>query len=220
MHDMQTLTQLILENGLGSRIISRDQLARMLEGSPQRRYNLVNRALRKGELLQLQRGKYLLAPSTLLNSTPHPFVLAQALAPGSFISFESALCFHGWIPEAVPVTMSVVPGRRQLEINHPILGLYRMYPIAIQEGGLLESVERITFNGHAALVAMPLRALLDIICRRKLAPEEVRGFADAMRIDVEHLRNIAPEVWLSMARVYRHKRMALCITALREACKK
>ncbi|ABB24644.1 hypothetical protein [Pelodictyon luteolum] len=116
--------------------------------------------------------------------------------------------------------MSVVPGRRQLEINHPILGLYRMYPIAIQEGGLLESVERITFNGHAALVAMPLRALLDIICRRKLAPEEVRGFADAMRIDVEHLRNIAPEVWQSMGRVYRHKRMTLCITALREACKK
>ena len=90
-------------------MLSLAQLARLLDGTPQRRYNLVNRALKHGELLQLRRGLYLLAPQSA-NKLPHPFVLAQALQTGSYISFETALSFHGWIPESVPVTLSVVPG--------------------------------------------------------------------------------------------------------------
>ena len=58
------------------------QLARLLDGTPQRRYNLVT-ALHDGELLRLRRGRYLLA-SGLAQRKSHPFVLAQALRPGSY----------------------------------------------------------------------------------------------------------------------------------------
>jgi hypothetical protein len=30
----------------------------------------------------------------------HPFAVAQALLPGSYVSFETALAFHGWIPHS------------------------------------------------------------------------------------------------------------------------
>ena len=69
------------------------QLARLLDGTPQRRYNLVNRALHDGELLRLRRGRYLLA-SGLAQRKLHPFVLAQALRPGSCSAPKR---FVGWV---------------------------------------------------------------------------------------------------------------------------
>ena len=83
---MQTLTEQLIHAGWAGRVLSQTQLARMLDGTPQRRYNLVNRALQHGELLQLRRGLYLLAPQSQ-SKTPHPFALAQALQSGSYISF-------------------------------------------------------------------------------------------------------------------------------------
>jgi len=216
---MQTITNIIRNHGLGSRIISSHQLARMVEGSAQRRYNLVNRALRKGELLQLRRGRYLLAPLNPQERMPHPFLLAQALQPGSFVSFESALGFHGWIPEAVPVTMSVVPGRRRMEVNHPTLGLFRFYPLATREGFFLQSVERLMFNTRPALVAEPLRALMDIICLRKMEPEEMPGMAESMRIDREQLQHAETEEWKNVRQIYQHRRMQACIRRLEKEYK-
>lgn len=165
-----------MHSGLGHRVVSQAQLARLVDGTPQRRYNLVNRAIQHGELLQLRRGLYLLAPNKQ-NSSPHPFVLAQALRSGSYISMESALSFHGWIPESVPATLSVLPGRRQLEVNHPVLGLYRLYPLALQRGQFLQAVDRHTFSGQMALVAQPLRALLYMVCLRKLEVADMKTLA-------------------------------------------
>ena len=87
---MSILTERILEANWSQGVFTEGQLARLLDGTPQRRYNLVNRALHDGELLRLRRGRYLLA-SALARRKPHPFVLAQALRPGSYVSFETAL---------------------------------------------------------------------------------------------------------------------------------
>lgn len=85
---MNSLTEKILEANWNERVFTEGQLARLLDGTPQRRYNLVNRALHDGELLRLRRGRYLLA-SALAQRKLHPFVLAQALQPGSYVSFET-----------------------------------------------------------------------------------------------------------------------------------
>lgn len=196
-------------------MLSLAQLARLLDGTPQRRYNLVNRALQHGELLQLRRGLYLLAPQ-LQNKLPHPFVLAQALQTGSYVSFETALGFHGWIPESVPVTLSVLPGRRRLEVDHAVLGLFRFYPLALRQGCFLEAVDRHTFAGQSALVAQPLRALLDIVCLRKLEIGSIRALTQSMRIDAELLMQTQAPAWQALQRVYAHKRMATAIQALQQ----
>ncbi|MBA3056460.1 MAG: hypothetical protein KJ614_07210 [Gammaproteobacteria bacterium] len=211
---MQTLTEKLIHAGWGGRVFSQVQLARLLEGTPQRRYNLVNRALQHGELLQLRRGLYLLAVQ-LPNKLPHPFVLAQALQSGSYISFETALSFHGWIPESVPVTLSVVPGRRRLEVDLAALGLFRFYPLALRPGYFLEAVDRHTLNGQTALVAQPLRALLDIVCLRKLAIDSIQTLTRSMRIDDGFLMQTKSLTWQALQRVYAHKRMATAVDALR-----
>ncbi len=210
---MQTLTEKLIQAGWAGRVLSLAQLARLLDGTPQRRYNLVNRALQHGELLQLRRGLYLLAPQSA-NKLPHPFVLAQALQTGSYISFETALSFHGWIPESVPVTLSVVPGRRRLEVDHPGLGLFRFYPLALRPGYFLEAVDRHTLNGQSALVAQPLRALLDIVCLRKLEGDSIKALTQSMRIDGELLMQTTPPTWQALQRIYPHKRMATAIEVL------
>ncbi|MGB4582526.1 MAG: hypothetical protein WBI05_00090 [Rhodoferax sp.] len=210
---MQTLTEKLIHAGWADRVFSQAQLARLLEGTPQRRYNLVNRALQHGELLQLRRGLYLLAPQ-LQNKLPHPFVLAQALQSGSYVSFETALSFHGWIPESVPVTLSVVPGRRRLEVDLAALGLFRYYPLALRQGYFLEAVDRHTFAGQTALVAQPLRALLDIVCLRKLAIDSIQALTQSMRIDDGLLMQTKSPTWQALQQVYAHKRMATAIDAL------
>lgn len=210
---MQTITEKLTHSGLGHRVVSQTQLARLVDGTPQRRYNLVNRAMQHGELLQLRRGLYLLAPNQQ-NSSPHPFVLAQALQPGSYISMETALSFHGWIPESVPATLSVLPGRRQLEVNHPVLGLYRLYPLALQRGQFLQAVDRHSFSGQMALVAQPLRALLDMVCLRKLEVADMKTLASSMRIDEALFDTVDLASWELMQQVYLHKRMRECIQSL------
>jgi len=210
---MQTLMQAILDSGLGDRVICEQQLARLVEGSAQRRYNLVNRALAAGELVRLRRGRYLLARRWRARPG-HPFALAQALRPGSYVSFETALSFHGWIPETTPLTACVVPGRKSSETVHPLFGHFRFSPLAINEGFFLEGVDRLILDEQAALVAQPPRALLDTVCRRKLAWQGRGWLVDGMRIDADILDTLQQDALQPLQAVYKHHRMHDFITAL------
>jgi hypothetical protein len=97
---MMNLTEKIYKAGLADRPLSVSQIHRLLGGSDVRRYGQVNRALKAGELIKPRRGLYVLNP--VYRKLPlHPFVLAQQMQPGSYVSAESALGFHGWIPEPV-----------------------------------------------------------------------------------------------------------------------
>ncbi len=210
---MQTLTEKLIQAKLGERVIGQAQVARLLEGSPQRRYNLVNRALKAGELVRLRRGIYMLSPM-LTGKMPHPFVIAQALAPGSYVSMETALAWHGLIPEAVHVTLSVVPGRRSLDVRHEIAGMYQFVPMALRRGCFLEGVDRQQFGDQYALVADPARAMADIVCDRGMTPAEMPVFLASMRIDIDDMEPIGPDVWRRLTETYQHSRMRQCIQAL------
>jgi len=215
---MNLLIEKIQQADWADRVITEGQLARILDGTPQRRYNLVNRALHRGELLHLRRGLYLLSSAKRYRKV-HPFVLAQSLQPGSYVSFETALSFHGWIPESTPVTMGVTPGIRRQEIDVKEFGLFRFYPLAISTGYFLENVDRQVFVGRSALVAQPLRALLDIVCLRKLNATGIMAFIESMRIDADLLAHIEVEDLQRMLFVYKHKRMSSFIVALRRELK-
>jgi predicted transcriptional regulator of viral defense system len=116
---VQTLTESVLQQGLGNKVLTDAQLQRVLESSPAARYALVNRALKANELIRIRRGLYTLSPH-LRTEPVHPFGVAQAIVHGSYVSFETALSHHGWIPESVRVVASVVPARKSLTIEHPM----------------------------------------------------------------------------------------------------
>lgn len=118
---MQTLTEELVRHGLANRLLTDSELRWLLEGSDQRRRHLVNRAVKAGELLRLRRGHYVLS-NPHRDYPPHPFALAQAFVPGSYISFETALAHHEWIPEAVRIVASITPGRKTLQTTHLLFG--------------------------------------------------------------------------------------------------
>ena len=128
------------------------------EQDPADLYRQLSRWVKSGQLLQLRRGLYTLAPP-LRRREPHPFLIAGALERGTYVSLQSALAFHGLIPESVPTTTSVGPARPgsfdtpcgRFEFHHLRADLCRGY----------QRLEVAT--GQFARVARPENALVDLL---------------------------------------------------------
>lgn len=212
---MATLADQVSRAGLVDRIFSERQLRDALGGSDARRYGLVNRALKDGSLVRIKRGTYLLGRQ--YRSEPiHPFVIAQSLVPGSYISFESALAYHGWIPEAIFVTASVAPGRKSSRIDTPEFGSFDFRPLALQDYGFFTSVERLKLGKRTALVAQPLRALMDLVAFRKEQWSGLPWLTDGMRIDEESILALRRKDFAQLKAVYKHKAVNLFLAALED----
>jgi predicted transcriptional regulator of viral defense system len=111
-----------------------------------------------GRLYQVRRGLYALAPP-FQKVRPHPFLVANRLVHGSYVSCQSALAYEGLIPEYVPWVTSVAAAR-PARWETP-LGLYqfRHLKIGLVYGyRLLEVADR-----QQAFVATPEKALLDLV---------------------------------------------------------
>lgn len=210
---MQTLTRQIISNGMSNRLLSSSQIGRLIEGSAQRRYHLVNRAMKAGELVRLRRGSYLL-DDALRNHPPHPFALAQAFVPGSYVSFETALAHHGWIPEAVLSTASVTPFQKSLQVSHERYGHFSFHPLAIRRGRFLELVDRVRIQDQSMLIAEPFRALIDLVCLRKADWQGMKWMTHGLRIEEEQLRQISSVQIRTLAATYKQKRVRKFIESL------
>ncbi len=213
---MQTLTGQVVESGLSEHVLTDALLARLLDGSDQRRHHLVNRAMKAGELIRVRRGLYVL-PKHLRSAACHPFVIAQAASPGSYISLETALSFHGWIPEAVYTTTSIVPGRKTKTFESKEFGQFEFYPLATQPGRFMELVERTPLGGRFALVAKPIRALLDLVYTRKLEWQGVDYLEASFRIEPEKLNSVTGSELRTLKEVYKNKRAQTFIVELERA---
>jgi len=210
---MQALTQAIIHAGLSGKVFYETDLGKLLGGTDQRRYNLVHRALVADELVRLKRGCYVLHP-TISCTKLHRFVVAQHLYHGSFVSFEAALGWHGWIPEQVWLVGSVVQRRRKAEYSVPLWGQFHFVPLAQQLGYGLVGVRRVALSGGIAWVADPLRALFDLICWRKIDPLSVSDFLAELRLDAEWQSAIQPEQMARLKQVYQHRRMHALIDSI------
>jgi hypothetical protein len=202
---VQTLTENLLRQGLTNRVLTEAQLQRTLDGSPAARYGLVNRALKADELIRVRRGLYTLSPR-LRTEPVHPFHVAQAIVHGSYISLETALSHHGWIPESVRIIASVVPGRKSITLDHPTFGSFTFHPLALNRSCFLESVERQEFGSQVALVAKPLRALMDLVAFRKLEWQGMEFLTEGLRIDANSLAAARPTDLQALQHVYQQKR--------------
>ena len=143
-----------------------------------------------GRLHQLRRGLYALAPP-YQKVRPHPFLVANRLVVGSYVSLQSALAHYNLIPEYVAVTTSVTtarPGRWETP-----LGTYAFRHV---KADLFYGYRRIDLGpGQHAFVASPEKALLDLVY---LQPEgdtpaylrELR-LQSLARLDLEALGRLA-----------------------------
>jgi len=142
----------------------------------------LSRWTRAGRLLQLRRGLYALAGP--FQKTPaHPFLVANGLKKGSYVSLESALEYYGLIPEHTPNVVSVTTGRPET-LATP-LGAYLFRHV---KRDLFFGYERIDLGeGQSAWIATPEKALLDLVY---LTPLE-SGRAEVSFLEELRLQNVA-----------------------------
>lgn len=137
-------------------IIRDVDIATIMPGSAPRRYAAVNRALKKKSLLRLRRGSYLIG-KPFRRSLPSHFQVAHFVYGPSYISFESALSYHQWIPEAVYTTMNATP-KRSKEFETP-LGIFQY--VHVPDNLCYLGVERVGDGEEAFFIAHPWKALAD-----------------------------------------------------------
>ena len=157
----------------------------------------LSRWTRGGRLYQLRRGLYALAPP-FQKVKPHPFLIANRLVHGSYVSCLSALAYYDLIPEYVAVTTSVA-SRRPARWDTP-LGSYEFRHIKPDLFHGYRAVE--VSSGQHALVATPEKALLDWVYLQPAAdrPDYLRelrlhvtpvGVAGLQGLDLDQLERLA-----------------------------
>lgn len=192
------------EYNLTDSIFSSRQLANIIEGSDSRRYSVVSRAIRDGVLVRLKRGLYCLSPSVSnARYLPDPYVVAKAIDGTSYVSFETALRFHNWIPEAVYTTYSVTAKSKSASYFHEVLGWFLFEPLAINKVGFLEGVSQYKYGKHVAYLAEPLRAVMDIVERSKQPWTGIDYIEEGLRIEDEDFLQLQREDFAKLKNVYK-----------------
>jgi hypothetical protein len=112
---------------------------------------------------------------------PHPFLVANRLVPGSYVSGLSALAFAGAIPEFVPEVTSCGPGRPHVRTTP--LGRFSFRYI---KAGLRSGYRLVELAGdQRAFVASAEKALLDLVHLQPGGDDP--AWIDALRLNVEVL---------------------------------
>lgn len=148
----------------------------------------LSRWVADGRVLQLRRGLYALAPP-YRNVQPHPFLIANRLVPGSYVSLQSALEHHGLIPESVPVVTSVAAGRPATRTTPLGSFLYRH-----TQPSRLSGFRRVQVQpGQIADVATAAQALADLVT---LVPgADSRSYLEELRLDLTQDVDLASPAW-------------------------
>lgn len=188
----------------------------MLPGSDNSRQALIKRAIAQGDIIHIRRGLYCLAPE-YRKKPINIFSIAQQVYGPSYISLESALSYHGWIPEAVYACTSVSL-KNSKEFETP-LGLfsYRRVPQKI----LYADVERMTDeHGNAFLMASPIKALADYVYIHKLDWDGVAPVIQSLRVEPEETETINAESVESLVDNYQSRRVRKFLRGLQKDLRK
>jgi len=179
----------------------------------------IHNLLKDETLLQVKRGLYVAGPK-VTSIKPTAFVLANHIAGPSYISLESALSHHGFIPERVYETTSVTT-KASRTFSTP-LGVYSYtrLPLPYYSYGI-ESLE--IDRQQRALIATPEKALFDkivttagVIFRSKASV--LSYMEDDLRIDIDMLKTLdlsTMESWISTAP--KKESLAMLIKTIRQA---
>lgn len=151
------LEELIVHFG---QVVTYEQVAPLLPASgAMAKRQFVSRLVSAGWLVRIKKGVYQVADvSSLGTLTLSRYAIAQILAPGSYVSFEGALQFHGFYDQLLQATTSVTLSQR------PAVTLqdYHYRFVKTSEKSYFGFQEQIV-DGQKALIASPEKAIVDMI---------------------------------------------------------
>jgi len=117
----------------------------------------LSRWVQTKRIYQLRRGLYTITPP-YQKVAPHPFLVANRMVRGSYVSCQTALAYYGLIPEYVAITMSVTT-QRPNSWTTPI-GHYEFRHI---KPSMFIGYQRIeVIQNQWVYIARPEKALLDL----------------------------------------------------------
>ena len=212
---MLKATEKIIDVGFADNILTGVNLEQLFDKTPASRYGLVNKMLKKGELIKLRRGLYTLAQK-FRHSKISAFHLASRIVTHSYISLESALAYHNWIPEKVIPTISVTAFGRSRTFHTPF-GEFIYYHIPVNAYEFFTGVSREEIANKPFFIASPLRALADLVYVKKINWRGLDFLFKSLRIEEEYIKQIDKKELHTLKHVYRSKRVLAFLHNLSEA---
>lgn len=149
----------------------------------------IHRAVSSGEVIRLKPGLFLLQAG-FRRWDPHPYVVAALLHSPSHVSLETALSYHGLIPEAVYQTASVTAARG-CEFATPI-GRFSFQRVPARNPRAGVQAVKLDHDLWAFIASAP-RAIADIVYLRRSVTwthDGVGFLTDSLRIEGEDLGRI------------------------------
>ena len=187
------------------------ELLSILQKSKNSYYGLIKRGTACGDLIRIKRGLYLLAKK-FRRRPLGLYEISQKIYGPSYVSFESALAFHGWIPEAVHI-VSCASIKRSARFATPLGNfVYTHVPVRCFFSG----VELTQKKDETFYMAKPLKALADLVFATKKNWLGFRPLVESLRIERENLEVISPEEFDEMEPVYKNERVLRFLLSLKK----
>lgn len=175
-------------------------------------YDMISRLVKKGDLIRLKNGFFLIAEKVVDRRVPFEQV-ANLLYGPSYISFEWALAYYNMIPEGVYVVTSASAAKSK-SYKTPVATFdyvalsHRRYSIGIdqQENG-----------GGRFLIATPEKALADVValkCKKLDAKDLLVDLIEGQRIDEDVLKRLDKKHLAEIEASYGSKAVSNLLTCI------
>lgn len=217
---MQTLTERVFKLAPPGGLFDESVVRNLFPGATQgARKLLVNRALSRDEILRLKPGVYCLGPE-YRRTSPHPFTVAAVLHSPSHVSLESALAYHGLIPEAVLQVVSVTTYRSRSFVTP--MGRFDFLRVPCNNPRAGVRAEKLDADSWA-FIASPLRAIADLVYLRKSVSwqhDGLRFLTVSMRMEEADLHGLSLAGFKDIHDSFRNRRTRDYLAGLRRELKK
>jgi hypothetical protein len=211
---MQTVTEIALERAERG-VFTREQAALWVGSRGARLDALLRRAVASHEVWRVHRGLYCLS-DRYTQGRINPLELAQRIHGPSYVSLETALSRHGWIPEAVQAVTSVALGRSRT-FDTPV-GLFSF--TRVPQRRFLSGVRRASVEGGGAIfLATPLKALADHVYAQRCDWHAAAPVLESLRVEDESLAELTGELFDEVMSAYKPGRVRRFLNGLRKDLK-
>jgi len=173
--------------------------------------------VKQGELVRIKRGLYCVSPR-LTGQRLSKELIANHLYGPSYVSLETALAYHGLIPERVEVTQSVVLKRAKAFQTSLGRFTYTTVPSGYYSIGIKQEQ---TLTGQTFLIASPEKALCDLVLLRPnlriVSEGAMRMFLEThMRVDFQAISNLNLDILDQCGATGRKNAELLCLRKVLE----
>lgn len=174
--------------------------------------DVIARLVKKGELIRLKNGFFLIAEKVA--NSPLPFEqIANLLYGPSYLSLEWALSYYGMIPEGVYVVTSVSAGKAKT-FKTPV-GTFEY--VSLSHNRYSIGIDQLENSAGRFLIATPEKALADLVHlkSKNLSSDDLLiDLIEARRIDEDRLRNLNVKLLLEIDERYRSRAVRQLIKAI------